>query len=504
MKAFLMYANRDFDAQRELPANADALAQDLELTTLLTAMAAGDASLFAVAQHAVLESLSEPAAIVYRQQVLADCLNTPAIARELYAIAGEAHEAQRSVWGSLLERDSPRLILRTSVRKMEILTGFLRRLRDLAESHADHVSSPGLSRFFAMLMDELSDEYFALIERSLKELNLRGGARFSARLTTGNKGSQYTLRRAPRQGFMARVLDRSGYSFAIADRDEAGAAALSELEDRAVNRVANALARSVDHVVDFMRMLRTEVGFYVGCLNLAEEMNAVGAAMVTPDILPAEEVTLQADGLYDICLALTLKRAVVGSDVEARGKTLIMITGANQGGKSTFLRSVGLSQLMAQSGMFVGAEAYRSNACTGVFTHFKREEDETMESGKLDEELARMSEIADHIRAGCLLLCNESFASTNEREGSQIARQVIDAMLAENIKVVCVTHMYDLAASYHHRQSPTALFLRAARGEEGARPFQLSQGEPLPTSYGEDTYRKVFGAPLDAMTARPS
>ncbi|HET6866482.1 MAG TPA: hypothetical protein VFH80_11250, partial [Solirubrobacteraceae bacterium] len=146
----------------------------------------------------------------------------------------------------------------------------------------------------------------------------------------------------------------------------------------------------------------------------------------------------------------------------------------------------------------------RVNACTGVFTHYKREEDETMESGKLDEELARMSEIADHIRAGCLLLCNESFASTNEREGSQIARQVIDAMLAERIKVVLVTHMYDLAASYHQRRLQTALFLRAPRGDDGARPFRLTEGEPLPTSYGQDTYRKIFGPPADAARASPS
>ena len=81
--------------------------------------------------------------------------------------------------------------------------------------------------------------------------------------------------------------------------------------------------------------------------------------------------------------------------------------------------------------MFVGAESLRVNVCDGMFTHYKREEDETMESGKLDEELARMSEIADHISAGCMLLCNESFAATNEREGSQIARQVVTAMLDE-------------------------------------------------------------------------
>ena len=68
-----------------------------------------------------------------------------------------------------------------------------------------------------------------------------------------------------------------------------------------------------------------------------------------------------------------------------------MITGANQGGKSTFLRSVGVAQLMMQTGMFVAAQAFSADVRDHVFTHFKREEDAAMESGKLDEELARMS-----------------------------------------------------------------------------------------------------------------
>jgi DNA mismatch repair ATPase MutS len=503
MQALLMHADRDFDVERALPGNVDALTADLELNTLLNAMAAGDPPLFEVARRALLQSLIDPDAITYRQQVLADCLQTPTLARDIYGIAGDALEAQRTVWGSILERDSPRLILRTSVRKMEILTVFLRRLRDLADTNAGRVASPGLSQFFAMLAAELDDDYFNLIERYLKELNLRGGLRFSARLSQGNKGADYTLRRGRAQGFLARMLDRSGYSFTIADRDEAGAVALAELEDRALNHVADALAQSVDHVLNFLRMLRTEVGFYVACLNLADALSDIGGARTTPDVHPVPDVALRAHGLYDVCLALTLKGQVVTNDVEASAKSLVMITGANQGGKSTFLRSVGLAQLMAQCGMFVGADSYCANACTGVYTHYKREEDETMESGKLDEELARMSDIADHIHAGCLLLCNESFASTNEREGSQIAREVIDAMLAENIKVMFVTHLFDLAWSYHQRRMSAALFLRAPRGDDGARPFRLTEGEPLPTSYGEDTYRKVFGSPISLRRTGP-
>ena len=171
-----------------------------------------------------------------------------------------------------------------------------------------------------------------------------------------------------------------------------------------------------------------------------------------------------------------------------------MITGANQGGKSTFLRSVGLAQLMMQAGMFVAAESFTASVSAGVFTHFKREEDAAMEKGKLDEELARMSAITSQIRPGCLLLYNESFASTNEREGSEIARQVIRALTEAGIRIVFVTHMYDLAGRYYAEQDPGTLFLRAERQPDGHRTFRLLPGEPLPTSYGEDLYREVFGA----------
>ena len=116
------------------------------------------------------------------------------------------------------------------------------------------------------------------------------------------------------------------------------------------------------------------------------------------------------------------------------GKPLVVITGANRGGKSTFLRSVGLAHLMMQCGMFVPAEAFRANVCSGIFTHFKREEDATMQSGKLDEELSRMSTIVDAIVPGSIVLLNESFASTNEREGSEIATQIVRALLKRESK----------------------------------------------------------------------
>jgi DNA mismatch repair ATPase MutS len=159
---------------------------------------------------------------------------------------------------------------------------------------------------------------------------------------------------------------------------------------------------------------------------------------------------------------------------------------------------------MMQAGMLVPASSYGAAITSGVFTHYKREEDATMTSGKFDEELARMSEITGTIDTDALLICNESFAATNEREGSEVAAEVIHAMTDSGNTVVFVTHLYELAHGLYQHDADTTLFLRADRGVDGHRPFRISEGEPLPTSYGEDLYQRTFstGPPIAGSAAQ--
>ena len=202
----------------------------------------------------------------------------------------------------------------------------------------------------------------------------------------------------------------------------------------------------------------------------------MGEPMSFPLPVASSERRHSFKGLYDVCLALTMKQRIVGNDVNADNKDLVIITGANQGGKSTFLRSIGLAQLMMQCGMFVPAESFCSNVCDGLFTHYKREEDATMKSGKLDEELSRMSDIVDNITSNSMLLFNESFAATNEREGSEIARQIVCALLEKRIKIFFVTHLYEFAHGLLKRNmGKTPSFLRAERQADGRRTFKLDR-----------------------------
>lgn len=500
MKAFLLHKQKDFDLDRELPPNEQALVKDLELGTLFDAMAGGDAFLIDVAKSVVLSSLKDPTEVVYRQRVLNDCMEQPSVVKEIYDIAVEAIDGERKVWRSSF--GYPDAVLDRSVEVLQLFVGLLKQLRRVADEHAEAFRSDGFSVFFEMLTQELDDEYFRTVEDHLRDLRFRRGVLISARLGKGNTGADYVLRKTRPTKWSWRqwipVRERSAYTLVIPPRDEGGMRALSELRGRGINLVANALAQSTDHILSFFSMVRFELGFYLGCLNLRRQLTAKGEPLCFPAPAAPGSLVLSCRGLYDVGLALILReRRVVGNDVNADDRSLVIVTGANQGGKSTFLRSVGLAQLMMQCGMFVPAEAYRANICDGLFTHYKREEDPTMTSGKLDEELSRMSDIADQLSPNCMVLFNESFAATNEREGAEIARAIVRALLEAGIKVFFVTHSFELAHGFYGRGMGDALFLRAERQADGGRTFRLVEGEPLPTSYGEDLYERIFGEAPD-------
>ena len=502
MKVLLMHRDRDFRPGENLSPNTAELTQDLELDILLDAMAADDSFLREVAKNALLASLRDPGSILYRQQILADCLSAPKVIREIYATAIEAIESERKVWSLMWERDASSALHR-STEVLQLCVNQLRRLWRIAGDNGLQFRSEGFERFCAMISTELDEDYMRSIEEYLERLEFNNGVLMSAGLGSDSKGGDYTLREMPaiKQTWLERVRDwvsdltgraDPAFVYEVDERDETGFRILGDLRAQGIVHVATALTQSTDHILNFFKMLRLELGFYIGCLNLHERLAQKGEPVCIPEPLPGGDSGFRCEGLYDVCLSLRLDERTVGNDVNCDGKPLVVITGANRGGKSTFLRSVGLAHLMMQCGMFVAAEAFRTNVCSGIFTHFKREEDATMQSGKLDEELSRMSTIVDAIVPGSIVFLNESFASTNEREGSEIATQIVRALLKMGIKVFYVTHLFALANGLHSAGLHSAHFLRAERLSDGRRTFRLLEGEPLPTSYGKDLYQRIF------------
>lgn len=105
-------------------------------------------------------------------------------------------------------------------------------------------------------------------------------------------------------------------------------------------------------------------------------------------------------------------------------------------------------------------------------------------------------------KPGAWMMFNESFAATNEREGSEINRKMVSALLERQVRVSYVTHLYEPANGFYERESGRALFLRAERKPDGEPTSKLFDGRPLETSFGTDVYQQVFGGRAPHVTRR--
>ncbi|MEM0138762.1 MAG: hypothetical protein QW100_03445 [Thermoplasmatales archaeon] len=145
-----------------------------------------------------------------------------------------------------------------------------------------------------------------------------------------------------------------------------------------------------------------------------------------------------------------------------------------------------------KAGMFVAAKKFVGSVFNSIHTHFKREEEREMTIGKLDEELERMNHILDGASKGSIVLFNESFASTNAIEQSRIAGGIISGLVENGVRVIFVTHIYELASQFLDRYSGDVRFLVAERLDTGERTFRIVEGVPTATSYADDLFGKIF------------
>ncbi len=490
-----MYPDRDFNVDENPPASAKDLAQDLNLAPLVDAMSRGDTFIHRVVLTALLHASGDPAVVRFRQDNLDDALANESVVRRLYELAiNVAAEQRRHFW--MGQQTQPSRIVYRAVQGIQLYLPHLRELKELADEVQDHFVSDGFRALFATLIAELNEDYLDEVAQHTRELAFPEGAFMSVELGPGGNGQNHTLRdpRRRRRGWLGRFTGGGKvYSFSVPSRDEAGFEALTDLLNRGTNSIANEVGQAVDHLSSFFAALRTELAFYVGSLNLRAALHAKDERTCRPSVHRWEEEILEFTDLKDVALTLQGPARVVGNDSRATGCDLIVVTGANSGGKSTYLRSVGLAMLMANAGMFVTASSLSISLHSGLWTHFAREEDETLSKGKFEEEVARMSSIVDGVCPRQWVLLNESFSSTNEREGSSLAEQVINALADSDVRVLLVTHMFDLATALQTRRGDSALFLQATRAVAGSTSYRLVPGEPLPTGFASDIMARLGG-----------
>lgn len=494
MRVHLLHPDSDFDPEAPLPPQSADTTQDLQLDVLWDAVGGGDDLVRRVIASATLRPLTEASRIRYRQDAVQDAVRNREAVAELARIAADALQVEHGIFALPL-RGHPGSGLRRSVRVLRGILPVIERLTRHSAAVRSEFHSAAFTGLFATVAEQLDDAFLAELRERLAELDLPRGILLSAGVGQGGQLIDLTLRRSldrNKRLLSSVALRRPLSSFTLPERDQAGHDLLYELGERALNDVANAAGQSVDHVLAFFRALQTELAFYRGAIQLVDTLTALGL----PVCEAIADDDYRAAGLYDPCLAVRTGSAPTGNDIDLRRIRLLILTGANRGGKSTLLRAQGVAQLLFQCGLPAPARELRGPLVGAVHTHWSREEDEQLEHGKLDDELVRMSATVDRLRPGDLLLCNESFSSTDEAEGSQLAVEVTSALAGAGVAVRYVTHLYDFASRMHEGEEIPAAFLRAPRDEDGERSYRLEPGAPLPTSFGVDLFDRRFGTHL--------
>ena len=244
---------------------------------------------------------------------------------------------------------------------------------------------------------------------------------------------------------------------------------------------------------NFFDALHLQSAFYLGAVNLKHHMKRFGLESCFPKVCGQDGLRFRE--LKEFVMCLEQRVDAVGNTCDMNHRMLLIVTGANQGGKSTFLRSVGIAQVMMQSGLMVAAEEFESGIFPNLFTHFTRREDSEMNSGRLDEELGRMNQIVENLGERSLILLNESFATTTEKEGSVIAYDIIKALNEKGVKILTVTHLLSFAQRMYQESAENpdtdVEFLSAERKANGVRTFKMIQHAPELTSFGLDLYEEI-------------
>lgn len=496
----------DFQYKKDLAPFKNDLFEDLGLEPILKIMSKNDRYVYNTCRNIMLTPITDRENILYRQNALKDALRNKKTIFSLYTTIAEVVTDLSNYRTKMSKDGNPLPAVRAihAVEMLSLLTEGLEKLKNEIVNTYNNFTGTIFREFYDTFLREYNAEFMQLVQQkkqTLRALQVGGQIQISAQIGSGLKSENFLVNDVDEYQ-SKRKFDKIESLFStVIKKNEIRISYdnlqllsdCKELENAGLLHIALSFDDFSKEISRLFESLRHQLAFYYGCCNLHSHMHGMTFEMTFPEITE-EEHAITGDYFYDLGFAIhTLKRPEANS--LTRDDTLVyLITGTNHGGKTTFIRSIGIAQLMAQCGMFVPAKAMKTQLFQGFYTHFVRNEDVTMTAGKLEEELARLSKIVDHMVPGSIIFLNESFATTSEREGAMMADDIIRAFFDNRVTCFFVTHIYAFAQKAYKENFPRTQFLQAERTNDGERTYHVTEGAPGMTGYGMELYEKIIGA----------
>lgn len=227
---------------------------------------------------------------------------------------------------------------------------------------------------------------------------------------------------------------------------------------------------------DTLIRFASEIRYYLSFYRFEQKMQEKGYVFAAP-IVCREET--EARGLYDLALACVegaKPDTVVSNDMAyLPGESFFVLTGPNQGGKTTFARSLGQLVYFTKMGLDVPAASVRVQRFSALMTHFSVEESVETGRGRLKEELTRLAPMMDTacgVQTGAFVILNELFTTAANYDACVMGKRVLEHFIKLDCRGIYVTHLRELAQAH-----PRVASLRAMLDGQGRHTFQIARSE---------------------------